>query len=150
MRNALLALATIAACTVSAAASASESAQMRVSVHVVARAVLTIEQQPSSIEVTAADVARGYVQLDRVVSFKVRSNARNGYMMRFEQTSADFTKAIVSWSSNLVTVSGEGAWLRQTAVLTTLSDVLSVRLLLAAGTTPGTYSFPLVISAEAA
>ena len=150
MRNVLLALATIAACSSTAAAFASESAQMRVSVQVVARAVLTIEQQPASVEVTAADVARGYVQLDRAVGFNVRSNSRNGYVIRFEQISSAFSKAIVSWSNVLVTVGAEGAWIHQGGGVANLHDALSVRLWLAPATKPGTYSFPVVVSAEAA
>jgi hypothetical protein len=150
MRNALLALATIAVCSSTASSFASESAQMRVSVQVVARAVLTIEQQPASVEVTAADVARGYVQLDHAVGFNVRSNARNGYVIRFEQISTVFSKAIVSWSNFLVTVGADGAWIRQPGGVTNLRDALSMRLWLAPATQPGTYSFPVVVSAEAA
>jgi hypothetical protein len=150
MRNALLALATIAACTLTSTAFAADSAQMRVSVQVVARAVLTMDQQPASVEVSSADVARGYVQLDQKLGFKVRSNARNGYVIRFEQISSAFTKAIVSWSNVLVTVGADGAWVRQPGGVTNLRDALSMRLWLAPGTEPGTYSFPVVVSAEAA
>jgi hypothetical protein len=57
---------------------------MRVSVQVVARTLLFVDEQPKSLVVTKDDVQRGYVEVPSAVKFRIRSNSRNGYRVAFD------------------------------------------------------------------
>ena len=50
----------------------SSTGQMNVSVQVIARTILTVDAQPSEINVTADDIARGYVDVPQAVAFRVQ------------------------------------------------------------------------------
>src|SRR6476469_6418568 len=89
------------------------SAQMHVSVEVIARTLLSVDSQPSSVQITASDVARGYVVMPSAIAFHVRSNARNGYSIQFQALRGPFTQAQVSWGNATVTVGAESSWLAQ-------------------------------------
>lgn len=123
-------------------------AVLNVSVEVVARTILTVDSQPASIEVTDADVARGYIDVMQAVTFRVRSNASAGYTVQFQPVSYPFREANVSWGNSLVTVGNEGTWLTRPYQSGTTSGAFSVRLLLAPGTRPGSYAWPVVFAAE--
>jgi len=119
------------------------SATLAVSVQVVARTILTVDSQPSGVQVTADDVARGYVELPQSVLFHVRSNATNGYTVQFEPVSYPFNRADVSWGTTTASVGSDGAWLTQGYQQGTQTGTLSVRLSLAPGTQPGSYAWPV-------
>ncbi len=142
----LLLLAVVLATTPAFAGSA--SALMNVSVEVVARTILTVDSQPASVDVTPADVARGYVDVTQAVTFRVRSNASSGYAMQFQPVGYPFQSAMVSWGNSLVTVGNDAAWLTQPYQPGTTSGTLSVRLMLGPGTQPGTYAWPVSFAAQ--
>jgi len=121
----------------------SSSGTLGVSVQVVARTILTVDSQPASVDVTANDVARGYVDLPQSVLFHVRSNASNGYTVQFEPVSYPFNRADVSWGTTAATVGSDGAWLTEPYQQGTQAGTLNVRLSLAPGTQPGTYTWPV-------
>jgi len=104
---------------------------------------MTVDSQPASIEVTADDVARGYVELPNSVVFHVRSNASNGYVIQFQPVMGPFSRADVSYGSSLAAVGTDGAWLSQPYQQGTTSGSFDVRLMLAAGTQPGSYAWPV-------
>ena len=122
---------------------ASKSASLTVSVEVVARTIMTVDSQPATVEVTADDVARGYVDLPQSVLFHVRSNAANGYTVQFQPLSGPFNRADINWGNSLATVSSDGAWISQPYQQGTTSGTLSVRLALTPGTQPGSYAWPV-------
>jgi hypothetical protein len=124
-------------------AGGSKSASMTVSVEVLARTILTVDSQPSSVEITDSDVARGYVDLPQSVAFHVRSNAANGYTVQFQPLAGPFSRADINWGNALATVSSDGAWLTQPYRQGTTTATLSVRLTLALGTQPGSYAWPV-------
>ena len=129
--------------------SAATSAQMTVSVQVVARTIVTLEQQPASVEIAASDVARGYIDVPSAMAFRIRSNARNGYALQFAPVSGPFSSARVTWGNTTVNVGDDGSWVAQSyhpAVTTT--GTMSVRLMLEPGTAPGSYAWPVAFSAE--
>jgi len=121
----------------------SSSATLSVSVQVLARTIVTVDSQPSTVSVTAADVARGYVDLPQSVVFHVRSNAANGYAMQFEPIGFPFSRADVTWDSASATIGSEGAWLSEPYEAGTHSGAFNVRLELAPGTQPGAYDWPV-------
>jgi hypothetical protein len=121
----------------------SSSATLGVSVQVVARTILSVDSQPSSVQITSDDIARGYVDLPQSVLFHVRSNAANGYTVQFEPVSYPFNRADVSWGTTTATVGGDGAWITQGYQQGTQAGTLNVRLSLAPGTQPGSYAWPV-------
>jgi len=124
-------------------AGGSRSASMTVSVEVIARTILTVDSQPSSVEITDSDVARGYVDLPQSVIFHVRSNAANGYTVQFQPLAGPFSRADINWGNALATVGSDGAWVTQPYQQGTTTATLGVRLTLAPGTQPGTYAWPV-------
>lgn len=143
----LLALLTLAVLA-SQPLQAAHSAQMHVSVEVIARTILSIDSQPSAVEVTTTDVARGYIDLPAAVAFHVRSNARRGYTVQFQPVAAAFTKALVTWGTTTATVGSDESWVAQPYVQGTVAGTMSVRLFLSPAAAPGTYGWPLSIDAD--
>jgi len=128
----------------------SSSAQMNVSVQVIARTILTIDAQPSAVTVTAADVARGYVEVPQAVAFRVRSNSREGYTLTFQPVAFPFSTAEVRWDAQTAIVQG-GDWLSSLAHPYQPGGSvgsLAVRLQLASGVEPGSYPWPLRVAAS--
>lgn len=141
---ALLSIAAVA----SRPAQAAPSTQMHVSVEVIARTILTVDSQPSAVNVTPADIARGYLELPSAIAFRIRSNARNGYMVQFQPIAGPFTKAEVSWDNTVASVGSDSSWVTQPYERGTRAGSMNVRLTLAADTAPGTYAWPVSIAAD--
>ena len=129
------------------AIAASQSAQMQVSVHVVARTILTVEQQPETVEITASDVARGYLDIPNAVALRIRSNAANGYALRFASLDATFTRAEITWDNIVFVIIREAVGLTQPYQRGLTSGLMRVRLFLAPATVPGSYPWPIQVSA---
>jgi len=145
-RQSVLLSLNLAAAAVPATA-ASRAADMQVSVVVVARTILTVDQQPTIVQVSASDVARGYLDLPQAIAFRIRSNASNGYTVQVGPISAPFTHAEVTWNRIVMVVSSDSTSVRQQYQPGTTSGVLSVRLLLAPTTVPGSYHWPIQLTA---
>ena len=124
-------------------AAASKTASLTVSVEVIARTIVTVDSQPASVDVSANDIARGYVELPNSVLFHVRSNASNGYVIQFQPVMGPFSRADVTLGSAQAAVGTDGAWLSQPYQQGTATGSFSVRLMLAPGTQPGSYAWPV-------
>lgn len=128
----------------------SSAAQMNVSVQVLPRTILTIDAQPAAVNVTADDVARGYVDVPQVVAFRVLSNSREGYSLTFHPVTFPFSAAEVRWGAQAAVVEG-GDWMPSLShpyQQGGSAGSLAVRLRLAAGVEPGTYAWPLQVAAS--
>ena len=130
------------------ASAAPISAQMSVSVEVVARTILTVDSQPSTITVSPTDVARGYVEVPQAVLFHVRSNAINGYAVQFDPISYPFSRADINWESTMATVGTDGTWLTRPYQQGTTAGSLNVRLMLSQDAAPGSYAWPVRVAAN--
>lgn len=124
-------------------AAASKSASLTVSVEVIARTIMTVDSQPAAVEVTAGDIARGYIEFPSSVVFHVRSNAANGYVIQFQPLLGPFTRADVTYGGSFAAVGADGAWLSQPYQQGTTSGSFSVKLTLAPGSQPGSYPWPV-------
>jgi hypothetical protein len=144
--TAFLLLAVIVA--IGPASAASTSAQLSVSVQVVARTILTVDRQPGSIDITPSDVARGYVDLPQAMVFHVRSNASNGYSVQFDPMSYPFSRADINWGNTSATVGTDGTWLTRPYQQGPTPGSLNVRLTLSADASPGSYAWPVRIAAN--
>src|SRR2546427_2464781 len=111
-----------------AAIAASSSAQMQVSVLVVARTILTVDQQPATVEVTANDVARGYLDVPNAIAFHIRSNAANGYVLQFAAVDAPFSRAEITLNGIVFMISAEPARENEQYQPGTTSALLTIKL----------------------
>src|SRR5207245_8409303 len=125
-----------------------KSSQLSVSVEVIARTILTVDAQPATIDITASDIARGYIEVPQAVRFRVRSNAANGYSVRFEPMEFPFRSASIAWDNALTTVGAEGSWISKRYEQGTKTGAINVKLNLAPGTQPGTYAWPVRFDAN--
>ena len=141
------ALISIVACVAVPAAAGSFSAQMQVSVRVIPRTILNVERQPTTVEITPGDVARGYIDLPQIIAFRIRSNAVNGYTLQFEPVNGPFSRADVTWNGTVVVIRNEPTWVTGQYRRGAIGGVLNVRLLLAPTTRPGSYSWPIRLTA---
>ncbi len=130
------------------ASAESRSAVIQVSVTVVARAILTVDEQPQEVAVTSEDLRRGYIELAVPLRINVRTNARNGYVLRLVNTDPAFASAELRSGDLAVDVRQERMITRPRPV-TAGRDALAlkVRLILGAQAREGRYPFPVVADA---
>ena len=127
----------------------SVSAQMTVSAYVIARTRLTLEQQPRMIAVTTQDLARGFVEVPAAMQFRIRSNSKRGYVVRFEALPRPFVRAHVRWGGTEVVVrAGDGAMIAQPYSQQPQLMVTDVRLDLGPDAAPGNYPWPIDVTAD--
>ena len=69
----------------------STSANVQVSVQVIARAIVSIDSQPAVVTITEADIARGYVDVAGPIMVRVRTNSRSGYVLQAANQSEAFS-----------------------------------------------------------
>ena len=126
---------------------ANAEAQMTVSARVIARAVVTLENAPSSISVTAADIARGFVDVATPITVRVKTNSRAGYLLTVRRVDDSFSAVKLSFGNAEMHVAAVEGWIARPYVAS--GDTLSVnaRLTLAPGTTPGLHATPFAFSA---
>jgi len=131
------------------ALASSTSALMSVSVQVQARTLLNVESQPPSLVLTEADLARGYVEVPAVSRIRVRSNDPNGYLLAFDVTEGPFTAIEVTGLGPAARISANGGWLARPFTGTQpVTSELTYRFLLASNVQPGTYAWPVSLSAR--
>ena len=146
-RTTILLLIVAAFVTLPAAAD-SATANMNVSVQVIARAQVTVTSQPTHVVVSAADVARGYVDLDAPVVVVAKTNSRRGYLLTVGNTSPGFTSVELSFGDTKLNVVGE-SWINRPYVPGGEVVSMGVRVRLASGSQPGSYDLPIAFSAVA-
>lgn len=129
---------------------AAEQAKLTVSATVLKHASLRVLAQPSAVVITAADVARGYVDVAAPAQVAIRSNSPRGYMLEFANA-GDFSREIVvkGLTSDLQLSPAGGAIMQPAAPqgVTKTTLQLGFRFVLAASAQPGTYPWPLQLSA---
>ena len=122
----------------------SVSAVFEVRVTVAGRTI--VEQSGvRTIEVGKDDVARGWIDVPAGIHLTIRSNERDGYLLRFAPLSGPFVTGVVSWGTNLVRIDDEEeTWIAQPSLLGTRTDVMHVRLMLRPDAGSGRYPLPVV------
>ena len=125
------------------------TAALRIRVVVEPYFVLRVLSQPGAVEVTEADVARGYVDAPVPLRLGVASNTRDLYGIQFERGGEHFRAASVEGMGQQVRVASQGVmtW-RPDAQTSTLE--FRVRLQLAPELRPGRYPWPLQFSVNRA
>lgn len=129
-------------------AALAETHSIRVEATVVRRASISAFRAPREVEVTAEDVARGYVELAQPVEVEIRSNNPGGVMLGFNVNSPQLAGArfegedlqlSVATGAAVVLVPKTGVGLR------TQTLRLRTRLMLAPGAEPGVIAWPVAL-----
>ena len=137
----------LAATTISPATDAASVGQLSVSAYVPSRVVSRVEQQPAALTITAADVARGYVEVPAGSRLRVTSNDPAGFVIDFFPRLPIFTAVHVSTRDGSARLGPDGGGIvehRHRGRNVPLE--LSYRFELADNVKPGTYAWPLVVS----
>ena len=131
----------------SSAQAAQSSAAMQVSVRVVAIAKLQTGYQARQIEISAADVARGQVEVAAASRFSVLTHLGAGYLIQLDPIGHVFESVHVEGLGNAVQLGADGgAIVRRGPQASDLTHELSFRFILHPATRPGTYPWPLLLS----
>ncbi|MGZ5492776.1 MAG: hypothetical protein ACXW3E_04520 [Thermoanaerobaculia bacterium] len=125
----------------------SVTAPMTVSVQVLARAVVSVDAAPASIEVTAEDIRRGYVDVAAPIRVRVRTNSRRGYLLQVDNVSEAFSTVELTMANASMNVAHE-SWIQRPFV--SGGDLMNVqaRLRLSPGARPGSHALPIAFSAS--
>lgn len=114
---------------------------------VAARARVNLLSQKRELIVTYADVARGYVDVPAASRIEVTTNSPRGYLLVFEVADGLFREVAVNGLGREVRIAGSGGFVPQPPARGA-SIELSYRFLLSDSARPGTYAWPVSISAR--
>jgi hypothetical protein len=119
---------------------------MLVSATVLARAVVSVAGAPATIDVTADDLARGYVDAGPV-TVRVKTNSRRGYLLQANNIGDVFSRIELTNAALAMDVVQE-SWIERPYVAGGDVVTFRARLHLAAGASAGTYAVPVAFSAS--
>lgn len=146
---ALLGAAAIGMLAPASAAASGPEAKLLVTATVLKRASLQVLNQPSSVVVTAADIARGYVDVPAPAQVAISSNTSQGYVLEFASQGDFMRQILVRGLGTDVQLSPAGGTVVQNStgagvIRTTLS--LGFRFFLSDTARQGTYAWPMRLS----
>jgi hypothetical protein len=147
MKGTAGAIALILALATAAPAMAGEArASFAVSVVVPARVTLTAVDQPSELEVTVADVERGYAEFD--ATYRVSHNDRRGYLLSFLPRQGLTREIEVAGLGNALVMGHEPVEVVQPGPPGSHQLALAFRFVLDPAVVPGRYPLPVLVDAR--
>ncbi len=126
----------------------SVSAPMTVSATVVARAKVTVESQPLAVDVTSADIERGYVDVEAPIVLRIQTNSRRGYLLQLAKSNDSFSEVEVSFGDTAIRVASHESWIQRPYVSGGDSIAMRARLRLSPAAQPGRHALPIEVSAS--
>lgn len=111
----------------------------------VARAKM-LYQQPQ-LEITSQHIAQGYIEVSHASRIELRNNSPSGFILTFENQGEPFRDVYVNGFENQVQLHSGTAWVLMPYTPVSKTLELSYRFVLAEHTTPGSYPWPLQITA---
>ena len=127
----------------------SGKATIVVSATVIGRISQSIIHQEPSINVTAEDIKKGFIEIASGTILEIKTNARNGYALFFEGSNELFKEVMVMVSGRTVSLSPNGGFVHQPYSRSNIEvKDLSYKLQLKEDIQPGTYSFPFRVKAS--
>jgi len=133
----------------STALAGSGGAKLTVTATVLKRASLKVLAQPSSVAVTADDIARGYVDMLAPAQVAIKSNTSGGYLLEFASQGDFMRQILVRGLANDVQLSPSGGVVMQASAgsgVTRTTLDLRFRFVLTDAAQAGTYSWPIHLS----
>ena len=127
------------------------STSLSISARVLPRTVIDVISQASELVVTNNDIRRGYVDVPLASRVSVKTNNPAGYLLAFEVAEgADgvFSGVDVRVGGREVQIPLRGGWIPQPYVRGGTMLDISYRFTLSKHAQPGTYSWPIMISAN--
>ena len=119
-------------------------AELQVGATVLPRALIAAESSPATLEVTPADVARGYVDARRAMRLTIANNSPYGYALDVWPAAPVFRAVeIQGFGADVRLGDDGGAIVARGARGAALPLVLDFRFTLAPGLAPGRYPWPL-------
>lgn len=132
------------ACVNSYAGTARASFMVGASVQAVAHLQQTIR---TTLDITADDIQRGYVEVSEPMQMRVASNSAQGYALNLLPVNDVFSNVIVRGLNGDVVIGEDGGTIVQRwQHAQTVSLALNFRFAIKPGTQPGEYSWPLQVS----
>ena len=125
-----------------------DNASINVSARVLPHLSQSLVQQQATLNVTKADIAKGYVDVPAGTVLQVNTNVRrNGYFLHVAMQDL-VQEVMVTINGRAVEVPFGGGLVHH--VTNTRQETLQIgyRIFITDGTTPGTYSWPVSISAS--
>lgn len=110
---------------------------------------MKVVYQPSEVVVTHADILRGYVDIPTATHVEIRNENLAGYLLAFKGLGEPFKEVLVKGLGEEVQISSNGGWITQPYTgRDPIVVTLSFRFILSENARPGTYAWPLKISAS--
>lgn len=126
------------------AAAESREARFQVSAQVLPRAAIEAVSAPATLDVTDADISRGYK--DFAATYRVRSNDPRGYWLRFDARQGLADSIEVRGLATPLTIGELGAEVLQAPASRQQEHALQFHLHLAPATQPGAYPLPVLVA----
>ena len=124
-------------------------AKLTVTATILKHASLRVLEQPSAVVVTAADIARGYVDVPAPAQVMVQNNSMGGYVLEFA-SHGDFMRQILvrGLGTDLQLSPAGGTVVQATAGGSVTKSTLSLgfRFILSDSARQGTYAWPMRLS----
>lgn len=134
---------------VAAAEVRTATASLQVSAYVVPRVLANVEYRVQSLEITAADVARGYVEVPSAIRLEVRTNDPSGYLVEYAVTAPELVSSVeVRNGREVSTLSSPQGWMHRPFNGTTETQEWTLRLNLRSNVAPGSYPLPLTVAVQ--
>ncbi|MBM2828141.1 MAG: repeat-containing protein [Actinobacteria bacterium] len=124
---------------------------MMVNATVASRAAVKVIYQRPAVVITDADIARGYVDFPSASRIEVRNNSRAGYLLVFTGIGDLFSmldQVNVKGLGIETQIGPGGGWIPQPYARDTVTMELSYRFVLSKNIRPGSYEWPLSLSAR--
>ena len=132
-----------------AAHAQSVESKLTVTANVLKHASLKVLAQPTSVVITAADIAKGYVDVAAPAQVTIQSNSREGYMLMFASEGEFLHQTLVRGLGNDVQLSAGGGGVMRSADGRGMAKAtfdLGFRFLLSESARQGVYAWPLRLS----
>ena len=123
--------------------------KLMVTATVLKRATLKTLAQPSSVVVTAADIARGYVDMPAAAQLAIQNNSLGGYLLEFAAQGDFMRQIMVKGLGNDVQLSPAGGAVMQPSTgsgVTRTTLALGFRFVLSESAREGIYAWPMRLS----
>ena len=121
-------------------------APFRVVVIVPVRVALEVVGQPATLTLTADDLARGYVDIPG--RYHVSHNDRRGYLLRFLPLAGVTREVEVRGLGGTVILGGDAVEVHRAGDSFEQDVALEFRFVLAEGVGPGTFDWPVQLTAQ--